>query len=114
MMAGSSFRIGITSGGGGFRRLVCAALASLLLYGVVFGVVLDRPLELGFLAREIDAKLARAATIHGSKLLILAGSNGPYSHRCEVIEPTLELALCECGVAVGIGLDYLFIRWQAR
>jgi len=70
---------------GGFRRLVCAALASLLLYGVLFGAVLDRPLELGFLARQLDDRLARAATIHGPKLVILAGSNGPYSHRCEVI-----------------------------
>ena len=88
---------------------MCATLASLLLYGVLFGAVLDRPLELGFLAREIDAKLARAATIHGPKLVILAGSNGPYSHRCQVIEPMLELPCVNGGVAVGIGLDYLFI-----
>jgi hypothetical protein len=106
--------VGIASSAGGLRRLVCAALASLLLYGVLFGVVLDRPLELGFLAREIDAKLARAATIRGPKLVILAGSNGPYSHRCEVIEPMLELPCVNGGVAVGIGLDYLFVRWRAR
>src|SRR5580658_6779530 len=112
MMEGSSFRAGIISGSGGFRRLVCAALASLLLYGVLFGAVLDRPLELGFLARGIDAKLARAATIHGPKLVIVAGSNGPFSHRCEVIEPMLELPCVNGGVAVGIGLDYLFMRWR--
>ena len=99
---------------GGLRRLVCAALASLLLYGVLFGAVLDRPLELGFLARELDARLARAATIHGPKLVILAGSNGPYSHRCEVIEPMLGLPCVNGGVAIGIGLDYLFTRWRAQ
>ncbi len=101
------------TGAGGFRRLVCAALASLLLYGVLFGAVLDRPLELGFLARQLDDRLARAATIHGPKLVILAGSNGPYSHRCEVIEPMLGLSCVNGGVAVGIGLDYLFTRWRA-
>src|SRR5208282_5837169 len=43
-----------------------------------------------------------------------AGSNGPYSHRCEVIEAMLDLPCVNGGVAVGIGLDYLFTRWRAR
>jgi hypothetical protein len=101
-----------SAGASGFRRLACAALGSLLLYGVLFGAVLDRPLELGFLARQLDDRLVRAATIDGPKLVILAGSNGPYSHRCEVIEPMLELPCVNGGVAVGIGLDYLFARWR--
>jgi hypothetical protein len=103
-----------TTQASGFRRLVCAALLSLALYAVLFGAVLDRPLELGFLAHELDARLARAATIHGPKLVILAGSNGPYSHRCEVIEPMLDLPCVNGGVAVGIGLDYLFTRWRGQ
>ena len=44
--------------------------------------------------------------------MILAGSNGPYSHRCEIIEPILRMPCVNGGVAVGIGLDYLFARWQ--
>ena len=103
-----------TGGASGFGRLVGAALTSLLLYGVLFGAVLDRPLELGFLAGELDAKLARATTIQGPKLVILAGSNGPYSHRCQVIEPMLDLPCVNGGVAVGIGLDYLFLRWRGK
>ena len=87
-------------------------MASLLLYAVLFGVVLDRPLELGFLRQQLDARLARAAAIHQPKLVILAGSNGPYSHRCELIEAMLELPCVNGGVAVGIGLDYLFARWR--
>jgi hypothetical protein len=97
-----------------FRRLLYATLASLLLYAVLFGAILDRPLELGFLQHQLDDRLARAATIRGPKLVILAGSNGPYSHRCEVIEPMLALPCINGGVAVGIGLDYLFARWRAR
>jgi hypothetical protein len=94
------------------RRLLSAMLASLLLYGALFGAVLDRPLELGFLARQLDDRLARAATIHRPKLVILAGSNGPYSHRCELIEAMLDMPCVNGGVAVGIGLDYLFARWR--
>jgi hypothetical protein len=96
----------------GCARLLAACLASLLIYAVAFGVILDRPLMLGDLQRQIDAKLARAATIASPKLVILAGSNGAYSHRCETIEPIIGMPCVNGGVAVGIGLDYLFARWQ--
>ena len=94
------------------KRLVIACLASLVLYATLFGCVLDRSLALGFLRHQINAKLARGAVIAGPKLVILAGSNGPYSHRCEVIEPIVGMPCVNAGVAVGIGLDYLFVRWR--
>jgi len=97
-----------------FRRVLLACTASLLLYFICFGAVLDRPLSLGYLRHEIDARLARGAAITGRKLVILAGSNGPYSHRCETIEPLLHMPCVNGGVAVGIGLDYLFARWEKR
>ena len=94
------------------RRLLWACVVSLLLYGAAFGFVLDRPLSLGLPRAQLDAKLAHGAAIRGPKLVILAGSNGPYSHRCETIEPILGMPCVNGGVAVGIGLDYLFARWQ--
>jgi len=94
------------------KRLVAVCLVSLALYATLFGGVLDRPLSLGFLRGEINSKLARGAAIHKPKLVILAGSNGPYSHRCEVIEPMVGMPCINAGVAVGIGLDYLFARWR--
>jgi hypothetical protein len=94
------------------RRVVLPCLASLLLYATLFGAVLDRPLSLGMFRQLIDAKLARGAAIEGPKLVILAGSNGPYSHRCETIEPLLGMPCVNAGIAVGIGLDYLFARWR--
>ena len=96
------------------RRLLAACLASLALYGVLFGCVLDRPLAYGFLQAQIDTKLARAAAIERPKLVILAGSNAPYSHRCELIERVVAMPCVNGGVAVGIGLDYLFARWRDR
>jgi len=94
------------------RRLGLSCLVSLLLYAAAFGFILDRPLAFGFLRHQLDAKLARAATVTEPKLVILAGSNGPYSHRCEIIQPILGMPCINGGVAVGIGLDYLFVRWQ--
>jgi hypothetical protein len=93
-------------------RLLRACAISLLLYGALFGFVLDRPLTNGFVERRIEAKLARAAAISRPKLVILAGSNGPYSHRCQVLETLLGIPCVNGGVAVGIGLDYLFARWR--
>jgi len=94
------------------RRIVLPCVISLAIYTVLFGFVLDRPLSLGMFRQLIDAKLARGAAIEGRKLVIVAGSNGPYSHRCETIEPLLGISCVNAGIAVGIGLDYLFARWR--
>lgn len=95
------------------RRILISCAASLIFYAIAFGSILDRPLSLGFPQAQLDAKLARGAAIDGRKLVILAGSNGPYSHRCETIEPILGIPCVNAGVAVGIGLDYLFTRWKS-
>jgi len=94
------------------RRIVLPCLASLAIYLMLFGLVLDRPLSLGLFRDLIDAKLARGASIEGRKLVIIAGSNGLYSHRCETMEPLLGIPCVNAGVVVGIGLDYLFVRWE--
>jgi hypothetical protein len=94
------------------RRIVLPCLASLAIYAILFGLVLDRPLSLGLFRVLIDAKLARGTAIEGRKLVVIAGSNGLYSHRCETMEPLLGLPCVNAGVVVGIGLDYLFARWE--
>lgn len=94
------------------RRIVLPCLLSLAIYAMLFGLVLDRPLSLGLFRELIDAKLARGASIEGRKLVIIAGSNGLYSHRCETMEPVLGIPCVNAGVVVGIGLDYLFVRWE--
>ncbi len=93
------------------RRLaVCAAL-SLSLYFLLFGLVLDRPLSLEPLRLELLWKAGRLAALPSPKLVIIAGSNGPYSHSCAVIGPMLGLACENAGIAVGIGLDEIFTRY---
>ena len=93
------------------RRILACCLASLALYGAACAFLLDRPLSLGPLRFAMQQKLARGARLPSPKLVILAGSNAPYSHSCAVIGAMLRLPCENAGIAVGIGLDELFARW---
>lgn len=92
------------------RRIFLLCLASVTLYLLLFGLVLDRPLTLGLLRLEIAEKTQRLAGLSSPKLVILAGSNGPYSHSCTVLGRMLALPCENAGIAVGIGLDDIFAR----
>jgi hypothetical protein len=94
------------------RRILLACGASLIIYAGAFAFLLDRPLTLGALRARIEANVASGQAIAEPKLVILAGSNGPYSHRCEAIAAIIRRPCVNAGVAVGIGLDYLFARWK--
>jgi hypothetical protein len=94
------------------RRILLACGTSLVIYVSAFAWLLDRPLTLGALRTRVEATVALGRTIHEPKLVILAGSNGPFSHRCETIGPIIGRPCINAGVAVGVGLDYLFTRWR--
>jgi hypothetical protein len=91
------------------RFLACCAL-SVVLYVMAFAFWLDRPLSLGLMRTEMLQKTARLATLRSPKILILAGSNGPYSHSCVVIGAMLAMPCENGGIAVGIELDELVVR----
>lgn len=93
-------------------RLLRLCGLSLLLYLVVFSQIVDRPLSLGLLRLELLQKTARMRDLPSPKLVILAGSNGPYSHSCVAISPMLNMPCENAGIAVGIGLDDLFARYE--
>jgi len=92
-------------------RLGVCALLSVVLYLLLFGLVLERPLSLEPLQLEMAQKSARLAALPSPKLVILAGSNGPYSHSCVVMGAMLGLPCENAGIAVGIGLDEIFARY---
>lgn len=87
-------------------NLVTTLLASVLLYLGVFSVV-HRPLTLGDIPRQLDLKLRYGATLPSPRLVIFAGSNGRYSHRCDAIAETLALPCVNMSIAVGVGLDFM-------
>ncbi|MDR3505231.1 MAG: hypothetical protein P4L52_03205 [Acidocella sp.] len=85
--------------------------ASVALYVAVFAGLADRPLSLGVLRLELLQKTAALAAMPSPRLVILAGSNGPYSHSCAVLGAMLDMPCENAGIAVGIGLDDVFARY---
>jgi hypothetical protein len=84
--------------------LVGMIMASVLLYAAVFAIV-ERPLTLGDITKQLDYKLTYAREIGSPKIVILAGSNGRYSHSCRQFTAVLGCACVNASVAAGIGLD---------
>lgn len=92
--------------------VIIACMAGLWLEGAA-AFLLPLPPNVLFIPRLIDRKIAHARAIGDHpKLVILAGSNGAYSHRCETMQAVLALPCVNASVAVGIGLDYIFARWK--
>jgi hypothetical protein len=89
-----------------------ALIVSIVLYAAVFSAV-ERPLTLGDLTQQFDLKLGYASELPSPKLLILAGSNGRYSHRCAQFSAVLHRPCANASIAAGIGLDFLLDQFGA-
>jgi hypothetical protein len=95
-------------------RLLRLTALSVGLYITTFGFLVDRPLSIGLLNLEINQKALRLSALASPKIVIIAGSNGPYSHSCVVIGAMLGMPCENAGIAVGIGLDFIFADYGAR
>lgn len=94
------------------KLLTLAALValSIALFVGVFSVV-HRPLVVGEIQKNLAFKLAYAGQIASPKIVLFAGSNGRYSHRCEQFTAVLNKPCVNASIGVGIGLDFLFDQW---
>jgi hypothetical protein len=95
------------------RLLTLAGLIalSLLLFVGLFSVV-QRPLVVGEIQKQLDFKLGYARTLDSPKIVIFAGSNGRYSHRCEAFSTALNRPCVNASIGVGIGLDFQLAQWR--
>lgn len=88
-----------------FAALSALAFAA---YFVIFGAVLQRPLTLGDMIAMIERKEQIADEMGEGKVIIAAGSNGRYSHSCEVLSAELGRPCANMSVAATVGPDLLF------
>lgn len=84
------------------------ALASCVLYVVVFILVVHKPLTIGIYKEYYDKKLGYLSSIQNNKIVILAGSNGRFSHRCETLEAEIGMPCSNMSITASISLDYQF------
>ncbi|MBL4711246.1 MAG: hypothetical protein JKX75_01875, partial [Gammaproteobacteria bacterium] len=87
---------------------ICSALLSLILIGLLMIFVFDKPLIIGWGKTAYDLKyLHYAQSTKQNNIIIVAGSNGFFSHRCETIEQVLNKNCTNYSVSAGLGLDYI-------
>ena len=87
--------------------IAVAAVASVIVYLLTFTVLVKKPLTVGFIADALQLKQDYAATIRRPKLVIIAGSNGLFSHRCETMEPILDMPCLNGAITAELGLAYM-------
>ena len=88
------------------KYITYAAAASLLVYAVIFAFIVHKPLTVGVMQGYYANKLSYLKDIDDSKVVLLAGSNGRFSHRCETMEPLLGMPCSNMSVSADLSLDY--------
>lgn len=99
------------------RTIILGLAGSLLVYLALNFVLLKRPVTLGYIETTYAAKEARARVLEQAgtpKMLIIAGSNGYYSHRCETIAQVTGRACVNFAVSYIAGLDAILARAAAH
>jgi hypothetical protein len=91
--------------------LAAALLASAALYLAVFSIV-HRPLTTDGVGAALRDRSAYAKTLASPKLVVWAGSNGRYSHRCETLSQVTGLPCANLSVAMGVGLDIQLLLYE--
>ncbi|MES2099801.1 MAG: hypothetical protein V4569_08285 [Pseudomonadota bacterium] len=91
--------------------LVGLLALSIALFIAVFSVV-HRPLVVGEIQKSLDYKLAYARQIGSPKIVIFAGSNGRFSHRCDMLSAALGRPCVNASIGVGIGIDFQLAQWR--
>ena len=86
--------------------LLLAVALSLGLYLTTFAFVVHKPLTVGVMRSYFTKKTAVLAAQRGRKVVILAGSNGRFSHRAETIGTGLGLPCVNMSIAANISLPF--------
>jgi hypothetical protein len=98
------------------RTVILACISSILIYLLIFTLLVKKPLTLGFINEALQIRAAYVKARPGPKLVIIAASNGLFSHRAEVMEKILGIPCLNASTIGQFGLDVqiaLAKRWLA-
>jgi hypothetical protein len=75
---------------------------------LIFTFVVHKPLTIGINGQYYQKKMSYLKSIDAKKMILLAGSNGRFSHRCETIEKEIGISCVNMSISADISLDYQF------
>jgi len=78
----------------------------MLIYLVVFSLILKLPLTTGLTHQYYLKKLSYASGLKSPKIVLFAGSNGLFSHRCETMASILAMPCVNASLHAGLSLDF--------
>lgn len=88
------------------RKFLFGIVFSLVLYLTIFCFFLKKPILYGRLHSMITKKYDRLEKISDKKFVILAGSNGRYSHSAQLIGNYLNMHAVNLSIAASISIDW--------
>jgi hypothetical protein len=80
--------------------------AGAVAYILLFALAVEKPLTLGVVADYVARKRAILTATPGKRILVLAGSNGRFSHSCTEITRVTGVACVNLSISATIGLKY--------
>lgn len=92
-------------------KLLGSVLVGMVLYISVFAFMVHRPMTVDSLGGYVDRKLELLRSVPGRRILILAGSNGRFSHSCEEIQRVTGIPAVNLSINAEISLNYQFNRY---
>ncbi len=86
--------------------MAAAIVAGIAAYLLLFATLVHKPLTLDIMGAYIDQKQRIMDATPSPRILILAGSNGRFSHSCEQIARDTGIACANLSTTASIGLKY--------
>ena len=94
-------------------KLGVVFIFGVLMYLVCFIYIIHKPMTIGNTLNYFQSKRSYLETLKGKKkIIILAGSNGRFSHRCETIEKNIGIPCANLSIAADIDLNYQFMHYS--
>jgi len=90
-----------------FLHLMAACAISLVLYLVLFGFLVTRPMVVDQAQEMLEKKLAYGLSTGHPKIVLIAASNARFSHSCAVLEQSLHRPCVNLGVSGDVGIDWV-------
>ena len=88
-------------------KVIAMVVISIIIYTVAFGFIFKKPLTIGYCKDAYNKKKDYLLKCNGSKFVIIAGSNGLFSHSAKVIEKEIGINGINYSLDAGLGIDLI-------